>query len=186
MAYDMDSLTPEQRKRPARGVGEGDGAVLSSCGKYRYHLWRTLGDADRVATFIMLNPSTADAKADDPTIRRCIGFARREGVGLLQVVNLFAYRATRPQDMRRVADPVGPDNRRQVETAALIAWACDGPVICAWGVEGRHRDQDRAVMGWLKELGVPTLCLGVTAGGDPRHPLYLSALEPLRAYKGRP
>src|SRR5437588_2477108 len=89
-------------------------AVFSPDGRYRYLLTRRLGRSRRVATFIMLNPSTADAINNDPTIRKCVGFARRWGCGLLQVVNLFALRATEPRVLRAAADPVGPENSRWI------------------------------------------------------------------------
>src|SRR5262245_40859152 len=85
-------------------------AVFSSCGTYRYVLRREIGPGDTTATFIMLNPSTADAARDHPTIRRCIGFARRWGCGQLVCLNLFAFRATDPARLKCAADPVGPRN----------------------------------------------------------------------------
>src|SRR5262249_44998661 len=83
-------------------------AVISACGRYRYYLCRKLaGGGGRVATFIMLNPSTADAERDDSTIRKCVGFGRRWGCGQLHVVNLFGLRATQPTELRTVGNPVG-------------------------------------------------------------------------------
>jgi hypothetical protein len=145
-------------------------AVMSGCGKYRYLLRRRVGRSHRVATIIMLNPSTADAVKDDPTIRRCMGFARLWGCGRLQVVNLFALRSRDPEAIRQAADPVGPENedhiRRAIETAGR------GPIVCAWGVRGGYWDRDLAVLGLLQQLGVRPLALAVTRGGHPRHPLY--------------
>jgi hypothetical protein len=120
-------------------------ADLSPCGTYRYLLGRRVGDGQRAALFVMLNPSTADASDDDPTIRRCRRFARREGCGLLEVVNLFAYRATDPVALRLAEDPVGPANdhfiSKAVERAALVvvAWASS---TAGWsGVPGRSAVQ---------------------------------------------
>ena len=90
---------------PAAGA-----AVLSPCGAYRYLLTRRFGPGKKLATFVMLNPSTADAERDDATIRKCVGFARSWGCAGLQVVNLFAFRATDPTDLRMADDPVGPEN----------------------------------------------------------------------------
>jgi hypothetical protein len=104
-------------------------ADLSPCGTYRYLLGRRVGEGDRTALFMMLNPSTADATEDDPTIRRCTGFARREGCGVLEVVNLFAYRATDPAELRTAPDPVGPANDHHIK-AALGRVAL---VVVAWG-----------------------------------------------------
>lgn len=147
-------------------------AVISTCGRYRYLLTRQVGTTLRTATFIMLNPSTADASNDDPTIRRCIGFARRWGCGRMAVLNLFAFRATDPADLKRAEEPVGPENRDWFERTLL--GAAEGPVVCGWGVHGEHRGQDGVVLGWLQAFGVQPLALGLTKDGHPRHPLYLS------------
>jgi hypothetical protein len=152
-------------------------AVMSRCGSYRYLLTRRIGVGDRTAAFIMLNPSTADAVNDDPTIRRCIGFARRWECGRLVVANLFALRATDPAEIRRVRDPIGPQNRRWVLKA--VRWTVSpqrpaerGPVVCAWGTHGTYMHQDVTVLGWIIAICAP-LALGLTRDGDPMHPLYL-------------
>ncbi len=91
-------------------------AVLSRDGRYRYHLYRPIpGAGQRIATFIMLNPSTADQETDDPTIRKCMGFCRRWNCGELNVVNLFAIRATNPAEIGKTLNPVGPQNRAWIE-----------------------------------------------------------------------
>ena len=89
----------------------GSTAVISGCGTYRYLLTRRAGPGERAAAFILLNPSTADAATDDPTIRRCLGFARRWGCGRFFVLNLFAFRATYPAELRWADDPIGPRAR---------------------------------------------------------------------------
>src|SRR4051812_49823510 len=109
-----------------------DNAVISACGAYRYVLTRQVGGGVRRATFIMLNPSTADASNDDPTIRRCIGFAQRWGCGQLAVLNLFAYRATDPADLKRASEPVGPENREWFDKLLTDDLAI-GPVVCGCG-----------------------------------------------------
>lgn len=155
------------------------GAVMSPCGKYRYRLSRKWGHGGP-CLFIMLNPSKADAEQDDPTIRRCMGFARSWGCGELIVVNLFAVRSTDPQAMLAADDPVGPDNMQHVKAAACYV-AHDqhpesgGPVVCAWGAHGAHMDQANTVLGWLDEEAVAPSCLALTKDGQPRHPLYLKA-----------
>ena len=148
-----------------------DDAVISACLRYRYLLTRQIGPGAGTATFIMLNPSTADATNDDPTIRRCIGFARQWECGHLAVLNLFAVRATDPADMKRAEDPVGPENRDWFDKT--LSAPEPGPVICAWGVHGAHLGQDMTVLGWLAGYGVEPLALGVTRDGHPKHPLYL-------------
>jgi hypothetical protein len=144
-------------------------ATFSRCGAYRYTLRRTWGDRGDLLAFVGLNPSTADDRTDDPTIRRCIGFARREGFGGLVVLNLFAFRATRPADLFRASDPVGPsaDVVLQEHTAGLV-------VVCCWGGHGRFRGRDRAVVELLGDAA-ELVCLGRTKTGEPRHPLYLPA-----------
>jgi hypothetical protein len=132
--------------------------------------------------FIMLNPSTATDTVDDPTIRRCVGFARREGYAQLEVVNLFAWRATDPNQLRHVQDPVGPDNDRHILAACTRA----GLVVAAWGLNvitvGAPAAQRVAwVLGQLERHSIQLYCLGTTAGiaGQPRHPLYVRGDTPL-------
>jgi len=128
--------------------------------------------------FVMLNPSTADAEQDDPTIRRCAGFARAWGFGGMTVVNLFAFRATDPARLRRARDPVGRDNDHHIATAARGA----GMVVLAWGVHGALDGRDRVVAALLAD--VRPRCLGTTRGGYPRHPLYLPAATRSRPFAG--
>jgi hypothetical protein len=145
-------------------------AVVSDCGKYRYHLYRKLGQGQRAATVIMLNPSTADHEVDDPTIRKVMGFVRRWGCDELHVVNLFASRATKPADLRQATDPVGSANRAWLLRA--IELACDGLVVYAWGTHGSYLGQDKAVLGWIGGLCRP-MCLSLTRDGHPKQPLYV-------------
>jgi len=153
-------------------------AVISDCGKYRYRLSRTWGD-EKPAVFVMLNPSTADASEDDPTIRRCIGFAQKWGCGGLVVVNLFAYRATSPKDMISATNPVGTNNSLWVLKAAQHAQF----VVCAWGANGTHQNQDAKIIECLRRcFKTHIYCLGTTKGGQPKHPLYLSANTELQPY----
>jgi len=142
------------------------GAQMSDCGRYRYTLWRRWGPG-RVAMFIGLNPSTADAEIDDPTIRRCVGFARSWGYDGLMMCNLFAWRATKPRDMLTVEEPIGPLNNDTLRTACMDA----AVVVAAWGVNGRHRGRDWEVRGMLPHLHY----LKLSKGGHPYHPLYLPA-----------
>jgi len=144
--------------------------VLSADRRYRYVLWREWGDLDDAspyALFVGLNPSTADETNDDPTIRRCRRFAQDLGYGALCMVNLFAWRATSPKDMKAAPDPVGPENDRWLASLSREA----GITIAAWGVHGAHLGRDMAVLPLLQEPH----CLGQTAGGQPKHPLYLRA-----------
>ena len=147
------------------------GAYLSPCGTYRYVLWRDWDTNKPPLTFIMLNPSTADAMVDDPTIRRCIGFAERFGYGGITVVNLFAFRATNPVELRSTPDPVGPENDRWIRNAVFGAVEQKVPVVCAWGTQGGA--QADAMKTKLIMAGANAVALGITKDGHPRHPLYL-------------
>lgn len=146
------------------------GAIISPCERYRYALWRKWGMGG-TCMFIGLNPSTADARLDDPTIRRCIGFARSWGYGGLIMTNLFAWRATDPRDMMDAEDPVGPDNDITLRTAYRNATI----TIAAWGVHGTYGGRCNTVRSMLPRLHY----LRMTKSGHPSHPLYLPAcLQP--------
>lgn len=150
-------------------------AILSKCGLYRYNLSRRWSDG-KTCVFVMLNPSTADASSDDPTIRRCIGFARREGCGGLVVVNLFALRATQPLALLAEKDPIGPMNDEFLIDAIVNS---SGPAIAAWGAHGTFMDRADTVR---RMTDKPLWALGVTKAGQPRHPLYVRGDAPLIPY----
>jgi hypothetical protein len=145
-------------------------ARLSPDGVYRYELHRIWGDSARLVGWIMLNPSTADADLDDPTIRRCIGFARSWGYGGIVVRNLFALRSTSPTALRGHPDPVGPENDHWLRAGCSDVGTL---TVCAWGVHGSLNDRDQHVTELLRSAGVQLQALGVTKDGAPRHPLYL-------------
>jgi hypothetical protein len=149
-------------------------ARISECGLYRYTLTRRWADGP-TCVFVMLNPSTADANKDDPTIRRCIHFAKREGCGALHVVNLYAFRATKPADMVNAVDPEGPMARKYLIDAAEMARDSGGPVIAAWGAHWMAADRGKEVRGIIGAMQ----CLGTTKAGHPRHPLYVQGVQPL-------
>lgn len=153
-------------------------ATFSPCGRYRYTLMRPVSAELGRLTLVMLNPSTADADHDDPTIRRCLGLARRLAVGELVVVNLYALRSTDPAALLADPDPVGPENdsvlRQVLAGAGFIG---PGFVVAAWGA---HRAvAEERVQLVLDLAGDRLMCLGVTKSGAPRHPLYLPADAPL-------
>lgn len=160
-------------------------ATFSPCGRYRYTLRRTCGgllltEADGFAgdgqvVWIMLNPSTADASVDDPTIRKVRGYSERWGYRSLVVVNAYAWRSTDPRVLPSIADPVGPDNDAAIVSACAGAAQAGGPgvglVVCAWGKNLRPNR--------LAELarllaGVPLHALKLNGDGSPAHPLYLA------------
>lgn len=153
------------------------GTQFSPDRRYRYTLERKLGPqpTDRpplTVAFIMLNPSTADAEVNDPTVRRCIGYATDWGFERLLVGNLFALRATDPRELRRAKNPVGVENdawlRRIIEASDLV--------ICAWGSHSLAAKRAHEFFG-----DSPVRCLATTKDGHPRHPLYLRRdLTPIR------
>jgi hypothetical protein len=143
------------------------GAQFSYDREYRYALWRTWDEAESHVTFIGLNPSTADESEDDPTIRRCIGFAKEWGFGGINMVNLFAVRATSPNDMIRHPCPIGYENndylRMYLEEGGLN--------VACWGNHGEHLFRGEEV---IAILGKPNLSIfGLTGKSQPKHPLYL-------------
>lgn len=146
-------------------------AVISQDGVYRYDLLRRWGDELNLLRWVLLNPSTADASLDDPTIRRCMGFARAWGYDGIVVQNLYALRATDPRELKEHPDPVGPENDDYLHRWEL-------PTVCAWGCHADDGKRGRAeyVLSILR--GTP-MCLGRTKAGHPRHPLYLPATAEL-------
>jgi hypothetical protein len=155
------------------------GAVFSPCYRYRYVLTREWERGEGNVNFIMLNPSTADASVDDPTIRRCIGFAQRWGYRTLTVTNLYGLRATDPRELRRADDPIGPCNGEELANQARLA----SLVVCAWGNHGLSRGElVRRVLQATLSPFIRVSHLGLTHAGAPRHPLYLSARTPLQPY----
>lgn len=157
------------------------GAIISNCGLYRYRLWRRWGDGHNLY-FVMLNPSTADADADDPTIRRCIGFARKMFCGGIVVANLFGFRATRPEELRRQDYAFGPGNYDALREFMADALIENMAIICAWGSSTYAKNGSWRVTNLMKAEGCRGICLGKTKDGSPRHPLYVSASQPFENY----
>lgn len=146
------------------------GASFSDCERYRYTLWRTWGTGPTI-NFIMLNPSTADERVNDPTIERCQRRADKLGYGGLIVTNLFALRATDPDDMLRDAAPVGPENDDAIRESACQA----NQIVCAWGNHGSHLGRGAMILTMLRNFCPHKLhALKVSKSGQPSHPLYLS------------
>lgn len=146
------------------------GAIFSDDTVYRYALWRVWDDSLPLVLFVMLNPSTADAELDDPTIRRVVGFAKAWGYGGAVVVNLFGFRATSPKVLKTAADPVGPDNDRYIREFCPPGT----PVICAWSQDGSFKNRGNEVYGLIRECGGVPYYLKLTKA-EPWHPLYLPA-----------
>lgn len=160
------------------------GAVLSGCGLYRYLLERHWDTNKHALGFLMLNPSTADAMEDDPTIRRCIGFAKSNGYGSIYVGNLFAWRATDPKDLPTDRE-VAMGARRDFFLRRM-SYQCRN-IVAAWGSKV-PKFVDRAFLLesiWHTQDGfaIKAKCLGTTKNGMPRHPLYVKADQPLVDFK---
>lgn len=143
------------------------GAEFSECRAWRYSLWRRWDWQLDQVMFIGLNPSTADEREDDPTIRRCIRFARDWGYGGLLMMNAFAFRATDPKNMKAAKDPIGPGN----DEALKFRQTQVGLIVAAWGA---HCSPQRELE-VCEIIGRPIYCLGKTKNGSPKHPLYLRA-----------
>ena len=161
-------MSSDPKTRTAVSADGRRGAVFDADREYRYRLWRTWDGGKPTVSFVMLNPSTADAADDDPTVRRCVNYADAWGYGSLEVVNLFALRATDPSALRDHGDPVGDANdgylRRVCDTAAFV--------VAAWGGKGSIRDRGREV---AQLLDAELHALDTTAAGHPVHPLYQPA-----------
>jgi hypothetical protein len=158
---------------------------------YRYILWRSTGTLamisergdtpemiqNRFVLFIGLNPSTADERVNDPTLRRIIQFGRRWEYPWVATANAFAYRATKVSDMKAEDDPVGPEN----DEAILLLATHAHKIVAAWGKDGRHNGREARLVELIKSAGREMLCLGRNNDGTPVHPLYQPAdalLEP--------
>ena len=156
---------------------ENKGACFSSCGKYRYYLWRKWDLEKPFIAFVGLNPSTANQTDDDPTIRRVKRFAFDWGYGGIYMLNLFAFVTPYPAELITCGDPIAENNEKLLEIAALA-----NEVVYCWGnfnVIGR----DIEVVRLLRyTAGVKGYCLGKNANGSPKHPLYLKADTKLEEY----
>lgn len=139
-------------------------ASFSRCMTYRYSLTRRWSVGSTLLV-VGLNPSTADAQIDDPTVRRCVGFAKSWGFSNLIMANLFAYRSTDPTLLAEVDDPVGPMNDRSLKKLVELT----DLLLVAWGTRGEMLGRDEQVLSWLPR----PYCLGTTTAGFPRHPLYV-------------
>lgn len=163
--------------------GPKGSAIISDCGLYRYRLERHGLSGSGAVAWIMVNPSTADASADDATIRKVVGFSERLGAGWAIVGNKFAYRATDVRELKTARYPVGPEN-----TAHLARIMADAPtVIAAWGplskLPKHLRNRWRTVADIAGHVGVKLMCFGVAQDGHPRHPLMLAYDTPLIEWK---
>lgn len=160
-------------------------ATISPDGKSRYTLARVWDRSKPPLLFIMLNPSTADENTDDATIRKCIGFAQRMQFGSILVVNLFAFRARDPDDLKVAGFPLDYVNNSVIKEAVFETMEYEGSICCAWGTKARWpkvADRARNVLAMLRELGVKPKALRVLHDGIPSHPLMLSYTNTLKDF----
>ena len=184
----MDFSDPNESSKPVKSNDVIKTAIISPCKKYRYILSRSWNDyKPGELVFIMLNPSTADDTIDDPTIRRCMGFSKREGYSGISVINLFAYRATNPQELYQAEDPIGEDNNPTILNYMLHAQDDEisgiKKIICAWGTHGSFNNRDKDIIQMAKEFKIDLYCLGKTKDGHPKHPLYIKKDQPIEIFK---
>ena len=173
-AQSQSSLSLPFGECPSRGS-----AVISPCGVYRYRLERDGHGLDKTAV-IMVNPSTANAEQDDATIRKLLGFGKRNAWGRIIVGNLFAYRATDVRELAAADDPVGPENDAHLK---CIIYSVPR-VIFAWGptakLPKRLRDRWREVDAMVRSAQHQPYCIaGPAQDGQPRHPLMLAYHSPI-------
>ncbi|HEV2430690.1 MAG TPA: DUF1643 domain-containing protein [Burkholderiales bacterium] len=155
------------------------GAVFSRCRRWRYLLWRCWDESKPVANFLMLNPSTADERKLDPSCTRARNYAERWGFGAVVITNIFGWRATDPEEMKSVKDPVGRSNDAAIVEAAREA----NLLVCAWGNHGAHLNRSEAVLELLRTARIRMHVLRVNGAGYPAHPLYLPATLKPTAWK---
>lgn len=153
---------------------------ISPCKRYRYWLRRRWDRGKPLLLIVMLNPSTADGRVDDATIRSCMRLARSLGYGGIEVVNLMAWRATRPSDLPdKPSLAMGAHNPRAISEAAERA----SRVVCAWGNHPTAKRFEGGVRDLLSLSHDKLYCFGTTKSGAPRHPLYVKTGTPLQVYE---
>lgn len=165
------------------------GAHMSQDGRYRWTLWRWWTGGTRPVCWVMLNPSTADATTNDPTIRKCMGFARRWGYDGIVVVNLMAWRTPHPWELGLAIRQHGRGLVIGAKSPLVVATEVlhSDCVAVAWGDAGGDRDVRDAVEVAAADMRARApetrfQCLGVTKAGNPRHPLRLPYSTPLEPW----
>lgn len=150
-------------------------ALLSEDRVYRYSLSRIWDESKPYVLFVGLNPSMADENEDDPTIRRCIDYAKSWGYGGLKMANLFAYRATLPSDLKKAEEPIGTDNNTHIKDMSSNA----AVTVVAWSNDGTYLERDKKVLSLINN----PMCLNINKSGQPSHPLYQKKDLKLKPYK---
>lgn len=146
-------------------------ALISTSGLYRWWLERVWDEQLPILIVVMLNPSKADGEVDDNTVLALIDFVKRWGYGGYRIVNLCAWRASKPAEMFAAPDPIGDLNEHHIGEALRYARATTGRILVAWGNGGHHLDQDERFIARARLNGVELVCLGTTADGSPKHPM---------------
>jgi hypothetical protein len=157
-------------------------ALISNCNRYRYMLGRMWNEALPRLIFVMLNPSTADSEKDDRTVIKCIGFAKHNGYGSILIVNIWAYRATKPSNLRAANWDAGPLNDKFLQMVLMSA----DTVVCAWGINAKRRLEPKRFINSAIALNKPLYALEFTKDGIPSHPLMLSYSCKLTRYDKTP
>lgn len=160
---------------------DASGAIFDPSERFRYRLWRYWSRPRGVVLWVMLNPSTADERVTDPTIRRCMSFSEAWGFGGVEIANVYALRSTDPRELWRAEDPVGPGNDAEIAAAMRDA----ARIVVAWGAHARRERVETVLR--IHKATRPDLelsCLGVTKSGAPRHPLYVAGSMPWRGWSG--
>lgn len=159
-------------------------ATFSECGRYRYELLRELERplfvASRRVCFVMLNPSVGNGEEDDPTLRRCMGYAQAWGFDLMSVVNLFGWVSTDPRQLRQADDPIGPRNDEFLFAEAGRA----DRIVVAWGDKNPFPERSRLVTQSLRDANRVPFALGLSQAGNPRHPLMMPGNAQLLEFRG--
>jgi len=172
----------DEKEKRVMGVIHREGifgtALYSSCMKYRYGLKVKLEGIGVDVAFICLNPSTADHDSPDPTVSRCIVRCNKIGASSFTMLNLFAFRATDPKDMKAQTDPVGEHNNQVIHETALRS----GMIVLAWGTHGSYTGRDKEVVENLQSFSNQLYYILKTKGGEPRHPLYLPYSEGFKKF----
>lgn len=177
------NTTPNSLLDPAIGYTAW-GAKFSECRRWRYTLWRrwsAFDESERLAVWLCLNPSTASEHKNDPTVTRCIEFSKSWGHTGMVMLNLFAYRATDPREMKRFEEPIGSENDATIIEVCQYA----ATVICGWGNHGLFNDRASKVLSKLRRHKVKPHCLVITGKGQPQHPLYVKASTQPIPFSGR-
>ncbi len=183
---DADIERGKARRKERGMVPVDEPAVFSPDRLYRYVLRRRVSLHDGKVLWVMLNPSSADELVEDPTVSRCVNFTRAWGFGTMEIVNLYAYRTPKPERLRNVTDPVGPDNLTYVQDAMRHA----DKIVVGWGAKVdvmQHNPSPVIAAEMAEHEFSPVHCLGVTVKtGHPRHPLFVRKDKTLEVFNGRP